>query len=220
MHEAQDDEGQVNLEVVHADISTELFLFSVPLNNCENNTKNVTINLLCPPLSNACRNTDIDVPLSEDCLDPWPNYGAPEGTWVPCSRWANITDVRILNSSDNTSTVSLGAEDRRTIDLEVRFKRRFRSFGIHVEALADASSSSDNNSSGNSDTNSSGNNNSGTNSGSSKRSYVDLHVSNCLGMHVCENVCLRMCVCVCTRMYACVCVCVYAYMYVSLSLSP
>ncbi len=54
VHTTQDDEGQINLEVVHADLNDDAFIFSVPVSNCEIATRTVTLQLMCPPLSDTC----------------------------------------------------------------------------------------------------------------------------------------------------------------------
>ena len=143
----QDDSGQLNLEIVHADMAADTFVLDVPINHCVESASNVTLQLLCPPMPMpATASCDTD-----ECLDPTPltlTGARAKRPWVPCSEWRHVADVSFDNatvSSDATADdgdgdgyVSVAPHEQRLVRVRVVFKKPLRSFGVRVQGTINA----------------------------------------------------------------------------------
>ena len=140
----QDDSGQINIDVVRADMRIGWAVVQVPVRNCVEGTMQLNVRVLCPPVVVRCGNGDASV-SGGSCTEVWPgSVSADElGEWVACSEWADngtaAVHVAELGSASVTSegvNVTVEAGTVLHVRANVSWTRPLTSFGVRVQATA------------------------------------------------------------------------------------
>ena len=140
----QDDSGQINVDVVRADMRQGWVMVQVPVRNCMQGGMQLNVRVLCPPLVVRC--ADVSGPGgSGPCTDVWPaSMSADElGPWVPCSDWADnktaavqVAELGDASVTDQGVNVTVEAGMTLRVRANVTWTLTLTSFGVRVQATS------------------------------------------------------------------------------------
>lgn len=139
----QDDSGQINVDIVRADMRQGWVMVQVPVRNCMQEWMQLNVRVLCPPVVVRCAEGSGP---GDSCTEVWPaSMSADElGQWVPCSDWADNQTAAVhvgepvgdASVTDQGVNVTVGAGKMLRVRANVTWTRRLTSFGVRVQATS------------------------------------------------------------------------------------